>query len=269
MLLNVRLNQGILLDGLPGLSMREDALQYASSYLNMENVFLHPDFLLIEPAEGKSSIGVEAAETMIAKGSLRPSLAKKQLIIVDGVDLMTEQAQNKILKLLEDVETVIVIAISYGNHVLDTVRSRLSVVEYKPLCIDDFIASLKGSAYESDANIYYLLTKGCPGMCEKLSGYIPMFKNVQCAIFENRLQDLLPALHLLTEKDKEAITATPFVENVLYLMEHCFYSTLERGAARDSVIRYIELINKHMSNCKKNTYSKDDFFQLLVDIMEV
>lgn len=261
--------QGMLLLGMPGLSMKEDAMNFASFYLDTTNVLLHPDFLLVEPEKGKKSIGVAAAEELIVKASLRPALAKKQVLVVDGIDLMTVEAQNKILKLLEDIESVLVVAISYGGPVLDTVRSRMSVVEYKPLCKNDFISALNDTEYLTDAEMYFYLTNGCPGQCTELSSRIEMFKDARNAILNGKLEDLLPAFHLLLEKDKEAITGTAYVPNALQFMESVFFSTLEKGAKKEHVVACIELINKHKAECKKVTYTKDNFFQLIVDLMEV
>lgn len=280
--LNINAGQGMFLCGRPGLSMKADALSFASRYLGTEHLSVHPDFLLIEPPPEKKTIGVDAALTIVSKGALRPALAKKQVIIINGIDTMTEEAQNKILKLLEDVPSVLVIAISYGGSVLDTVKSRLTTYVYHPLGYDEFEAELEGSAFHESTAIYYHLTGGCPGLCEELSDDLTMFKSIVSVIEHGNLVELLPTLHLLVEKDKKSIAGSPYLPNILRLMEACFSAELEfltTGKkssllipsdiySMDGLLRRILLLDEHRAICKRTTYSKDDLFLLIVNIIE-
>ena len=77
---------------------------------------------------------------------------------------MTIQAQNKILKVIEECETVVILAVAYSNYVLDTVKSRLSLIEYKPLSLEEF-KNILPIRYQSDleADLLYRITRGCPG----------------------------------------------------------------------------------------------------------
>lgn len=280
---NMNAKQGFLLYGKPGLPMLEDALSFAREYLHTDKLDLHPDFLLVQPADGKKSMGVDEAAQIVSKGSLRPAIEKKQIVIIDNIDVMTVPAQNKLLKLLEDIETVLVIAIAYNNGVLDTIASRLTPYTYFSQHLEDFLVSFNEN-YSECRNLgimYYYLTDGCVRLVEQLLSYNDMFIATITAFESMCLIDLLSAYHLLQEKDSETITNTPCIPYAIQLMESCVCAELEYSSAGTisellncsktytipQLLHMQKLLQEHKTRCKYPSYSKDNFFQLIVELV--
>ena len=153
---------GLLLTGNVGLPMLSEGLAVASILLStpVEKLHIHPDYLFIDRGDEKS-IGVAQSEMIVKKASLLPAVSDKIIIVVDGFDSMTVQAQNKLLKTIEENDSVLIIAIAYTNAVIDTVKSRMRVIEYEPLNRDSFIAFCKDHNIP-DASYFYYASGGCP-----------------------------------------------------------------------------------------------------------
>lgn len=275
------IRQGMLLSGIPCLDMLNDALDFAQKYLGTNHLDRHPDYLYVHQMSDKKSMGVEEAALINSKATLKPALSEKQIIIIDGIDSMTEIAQNKILKVLEDCDnTVIVIAIAYSEHVLSTIKSRLIVYEYKHLSATEFVDAMK-SYPKLSPYIYYPLSGGCIDSVANLSAYNDMFCAIVRIIDSENYSELLQAMGLLKEKDPTALTNTPYIKNTLHLICACFSEKLmlsfhQKGnlmtiPAKSSSKKYenaIHIIGEHLVKCANTVYSKDNFFFLIVSIIE-
>lgn len=93
----------------------------------------HPDFKIIEP-EG-SSIKIEQIREMQKKIQEKPIISEKKIYIIDNADLMTKEAQNCLLKTLEEppqFATIILIG-SNENAFLATIKSRCMILHFKPI----------------------------------------------------------------------------------------------------------------------------------------
>lgn len=81
----------------------------------------------ILPDVGKKTIGIDAIREL--KMSLRLKFNKQRVVLIDKADTLTNEAQNSILKLLEDTPKNVHFLISVNNKssLLDTVISRSEV----------------------------------------------------------------------------------------------------------------------------------------------
>jgi replication-associated recombination protein RarA len=81
----------------------------------------------ILPDDGKKTIGIDAIREL--KMSLRLKSNKERVVLIDKADSLTNEAQNSILKLLEDTPKNVHFLISVNNKssLLDTVISRSEV----------------------------------------------------------------------------------------------------------------------------------------------
>lgn len=265
-------DKSLLLQGIEGLSMLDDAFDLAKRVLNVEHLEVHPDYLFIER---KKSMGVDDVLPIIDKGSLMPSLAKHCVCIIDGIDSFTEAAQNKVLKVLEE-SPMQVIAISYSDRVLDTIKSRLIPVSYVPMPYDRFKEEVDGE----DVKTLYMMTRGAKGLVEQCTEIIDMFSSVKGCIERHELDGLMPALHIVNEKDKLSIYKTGYMPMMVEFLEYVFSELfIARAMGEDTslmkcnntysidVLRNIcSIISEHKSNCRKQWYDKNNFFYLIASI---
>ena len=256
-----------LLCGKRGLSMMEEAKAFAESILQTKNLSKHPDFLSVKLGD-KKELTVEDAEAVISKTSLVPAVAESTVVIIDSFESMNTTAQNKLLKTLEDAKRVYLILIAYGiKGVLPTVESRCTLVRYAPLSL----AEWKPLHPDDDFCSYYT-AEGCPGALEERKDLLSMFQEAWSAFAEEKFENLLPAFHLLTEKDKDSVTASPYVHQTLAFLNACAVRKLSETQAdplkRDLYLKVEQLIGEDIEK-QGRRYSKDNFFLLIARIISL
>lgn len=91
----------------------------------------NPDFRLIK-AEG-TSIGVDEIREIQGSVAIRPMYSKRKVYIIEDADNMTVQAQNCLLKTLEEPPSYVVLILTASNYesLLETIRSRARRISFK------------------------------------------------------------------------------------------------------------------------------------------
>jgi DNA polymerase III subunit delta' len=86
---------------------------------------VHADVLVIEPGE-TGSIKVDQVRDAIDRAAYRPFEGRRRIVVVDDADAMLAEAQNALLKTLEEPPTasMFVLVTSRPDMLLPTVRSR-------------------------------------------------------------------------------------------------------------------------------------------------
>lgn len=92
----------------------------------------HPDLHLVGPDEGKTAIGIKRVRGLIGEIAFQPIEARYRVVILDPADQMTVEAQNCLLKTLEEPpsRTVILLVTSNPYALLDTIRSRCRLLHF-------------------------------------------------------------------------------------------------------------------------------------------
>lgn len=94
---------------------------------------VHPDLLLVTPEEG--TVRIEQIRALREEVARRPYEGRRRFALVDPAEALTEQAQNALLKTLEEpagATTVILLARQAGG-LLPTVVSRCQSVAFGPV----------------------------------------------------------------------------------------------------------------------------------------
>ncbi len=111
-----------------------------------------PDFILIEPTD-KPSLTIEQVRGLTAQLALRPYGAQSvRVVVINPADLLTLEAQNALLKLLEEPppRTLIIMITQHVESLLTTVRSRCRAVYFaRP----DATSPAAASPDEADADL--------------------------------------------------------------------------------------------------------------------
>ncbi len=140
--------QSLLFDGAEGIGKRTTALALASA-INCQQPApdgdacgacsscrriargQHPDIGVLLPNE-KGTITVDMAREVIGRASYRPFEARRRVVIIDDADLLQPQAQNALLKTLEEPppSSMFILVTSRPDSLLETVRSRCPRVRF-------------------------------------------------------------------------------------------------------------------------------------------
>ena len=99
---------------------------------------VHPDVLVVEPGES-GSIKIEQIRDVVDRSNYRPFEGRRRTVIVDQAGAMGEDAQNALLKTLEEPPsaTVFILITSMPDTLLPTVLSRCSRIRFSALSADD------------------------------------------------------------------------------------------------------------------------------------
>ena len=99
----------------------------------------HPDIFLIQPEKEGASIKIDTIRDLIKDIGLKPYEARKKAYIIDEAETMTPDAQNALLKTLEEPpsESVLVLVTENMDALLPTIVSRSQVIRFFPLAIEE------------------------------------------------------------------------------------------------------------------------------------
>lgn len=97
----------------------------------------HPDFLYIEP-DG-NSIKIEQIRYLQRKIQEKPIISNKKVYIINDADKMTQEAQNCLLKTLEEPPeySIIILIGSNENAFLNTIKSRCMKLTFQPIASEE------------------------------------------------------------------------------------------------------------------------------------
>jgi len=118
----------------------------------------HPDVLLLEPEKEGASVKIERIREIIKDIALKPYEGRKKVYIIDGSETMTHEAQNALLKTLEEPssESVLILIAQRLKALLPTVISRAQVVKFFPFKEDELKNILKSLYGMDDARAHVL-----------------------------------------------------------------------------------------------------------------
>ncbi len=148
----------------------------------------HPDVRVVAgPLEGKRDISIEQVRELQRELGFRSLSRHPKVGIVDDAHLLTAQAQNALLKTLEEPSgaSVLVLVAVQASALLPTILSRCQRVSFGPLPMADVVALLTArgrSAVEARALATY--ANGSPGAALELDA----------EFFGKRRRELLGAL---------------------------------------------------------------------------
>ena len=124
--------------GTEGIGKKKIALEFAKKLLcltpNEENCRCkacieidsnnNPDFMMIEPQDGK--VKIDQIREMQRKVAEKPIVSDNKVYIIDDSDTMTSEAQNCLLKTLEEPPEYVTIILICSNedNMLSTIKSR-------------------------------------------------------------------------------------------------------------------------------------------------
>ena len=128
-----QITHSYLMIGIPGIGKKLLAKEYAKEILGSNDIINNPDFLCIEP-DG-NSIKIEQIRNLQKEIQEKPIISNKKVYIIDDSDLMTKEAQNCLLKTLEEPPefAVIILIGSNENAFLPTIKSRCMILHFNRL----------------------------------------------------------------------------------------------------------------------------------------
>jgi DNA polymerase III subunit delta' len=133
---------------------------------------VHPDVLLVEPGD-TGTIKIDVVRDIIDRAGYRPFEGRRRVVIIDGADALVPQAQNALLKTLEEPPSlsVFLLVTSTPDTLLATVRSRCPRLQFRALDTADVAAALvKKGRSETEARAIAATANGSLGAALEAEG---------------------------------------------------------------------------------------------------
>ncbi len=210
----------------------------------------HPDFLVVEP-EG-NTIKVEQIRQMISKIIEKPIISDKKVYIVNDSDKMTEEAQNTLLKTLEEPpENIIIILIAEKEEkILSTIKSRCTKITFQPIEQDKLKEILK-KQYQYENISEHLLTffNGSIKKALNVKEKKEVYEQIEKMVLGIKQMNKIEMLNQKNNIDKEEIINILEYMNLLFWEQSTQVDTKERESAVKSILIIEETKKRIQSNC--------------------
>ncbi len=131
----------------------------------------HPDVLTLTPTGKSRSITIDQVRRMQRAAHLHPQRGGWKVFIIEEAETMNENAQNSLLKTLEEPpgKTVLLLTASRPESLMPTIRSRCQAINFKPWpfeIMEPFLRERAGLGKE-EAYVLHSISGGRPGRALK------------------------------------------------------------------------------------------------------
>ncbi|MGP0076374.1 MAG: AAA family ATPase [Bryobacteraceae bacterium] len=144
----------------PADKRNEDPLLFAS----------HPDFLTFPPDGPLRQITIEQMRLLKQRAQFKPLHGPRRIFLIDHIDRANEQAENSLLKILEEPPEHLILLLSAENpyDLLPTIRSRAVSFHLAPLSNAEMQAFAESRGFK-DAERRVALAAGSPGVAVSMN----------------------------------------------------------------------------------------------------
>jgi len=138
----------------------------------------HPDFFLVEP-DGKT-IKIEQIRSMQEKVYEKPIIGNRKVYIINDAEKMTEQAQNCLLKTLEEPPSYAVIILITSNEasLLLTIKSRCLKISFEKISEEEMKKYFKENGFSDLSQELLNLCDGSIGKAIELQEKQDIYQNI-------------------------------------------------------------------------------------------
>ena len=155
-----KLNNAYMFEGMDGIGKKKFADELSKLLLDYENLENSPDYVLIKP-DG-NSIKIAQIRNLQSDIVIRPHKDYK-IYIINNAEKMTVEAQNALLKTLEEPPNYAIIILVTNNKesLLETIKSRCDIIKFSPIPIEDLKRYLINTGIEEErAQLLDIFSRG-------------------------------------------------------------------------------------------------------------
>lgn len=202
------------------------------------------DFKILYPDNG--AIKVDMIRELSKEIYLLPTISKKKVFIIDDADTMNEQAQNALLKVLEEppeYATIILIA-SNKDKLLNTIKSRVVEFKFDNLKKEE-MELIIGKEITNEAYNY------SNGSVERVlafsdNTYYELAKELSELLLEKNFLKINRKFEEIKSDKNLKANISDIIEKVMYI----FYGKLKNDDM--STVKFIDELAQVLQNLKKN-----------------
>lgn len=238
-----------------GLICKNNGCFICEDCVKMKNIS-HPD-VLFYPKE--KSFSVFDAKDIIEQAYKKPILSDIKIIVINDIDNSSIEAQNKLLKIIEEPPQDVIFLISSANFdkVLPTIKSRLIKIEICSFNKEEIKEILE--KYKNNKNFDLAIIKGDGYIGKTLkilnnNDYNGTFEFCKNIVFNlKKSSDVINFLSYKLDKDK--------FNEILEILSSMYRDLLVYNFGKENLLNDISLIKDYIA--VKNEFSKTALVEIL------
>lgn len=234
------------------------------SCLELENDN-NPDFNIIKP-DGK--IKIDQIRQMLEKVYEKPIISDKKVYIIDDAETMTVEAQNCLLKTLEEPPEYIVIILITSNesNLINTIKSRCLKLTFNPLENSEIKQYLeKNLDFQNVSETMLEIFEGSIGKALKVKEKQELYNNIETTLSNFSCESVIDLINNATEiyKGKENINEILEYFNIYFLKK-----AKEEYNNASKYVKAIEIVEDTKKRLVYNSNYDMTIDNLLINIWE-
>lgn len=219
----------------------------------------NPDFFFIEP-DG-NSVKIDQIRNMQKCILEKPIISSKKVYIINNAETMTKEAQNCLLKTLEEPQeyVVIILIVSDENSMLPTIKSRCTKIFFEKISDENLKTYIKekiGDVHFEESMIK--LSEGSIGKCIEISKKQEILKKIED--FINNIENM---------DEVQIINASSYFnenkEDINLILDYIYILIFNKTKDFSNKIKYIFAMEKVQK--AKEKLSKSNNFDMTIDNM--
>lgn len=133
----------------------------------------NPDIIFPKPDRDRKTIGAQNMRALEGDANIKPFAARRKVYVFTDASILTEQAQNALLKTLEEPPeyAAFIIVTENADILLETIRSRSVIVRF-PAVSEREVRKYIGEKYPEETDRLDFLAKYCDGVPKRADDII-------------------------------------------------------------------------------------------------
>ena len=221
----------------------------------------HPDFSVIN--EEGQTIKIEYIRPVVEKIIEKPIVSNKKVYIINDADKMTEEAQNCLLKTLEEPpEFITIILISSNeNLLLNTIKSRCMKIKFNKIPNDDLYKyAINTIGYDAISDNLLNTFEGSIGKAIKLKENKEEYVNIDQILEGMENKDIIEIMQLANFMYSK--------ERVFEFLEYLNVSLYSKSKENKRYLNCIKYVNDSIRNLNANGNVDMNIDSLLFNMWE-
>lgn len=222
----------------------------------------NPDFQEIEP-DG-NNVKIEQIREMQRKIVEQPIISNKKVYIIDDADLMTREAQNCLLKTLEEppeFANIILIGSNESNF-LSTIKSRCTIIKFRSIPDEQITEYLKNKYELQDiSNSIIKAANGSIGKAEILKDKQELYVSIDNVINNIEKMDLIDTL-------KNADIIYKSQDDKKEILEYINIILFEKSKQNKKYLNCINIVEEAKKRLKSNSNYNMTIDNMIMTIWE-
>lgn len=186
-----------------------------------------PDIITVEKDSDKTQIGVDnVRQQVISEVYIKPRNARRKIFIIEQGDILSLEAQNALLKVLEEPPEYVtfIICVTSKEKLLPTVLSRSQTMSFFPLSAETIEQYIRDNEKDvKDIKTIAKLSRGSIGMAKDLlydeSKMVRIEKSIKCIL--NLVKNSLYVREMTDFLTEEKENITEVIDYCLTFLRDC------------------------------------------------